>query len=314
MKIAITGAAGFLGGDVLRAARERGHAARAVVRPGHAVPGCEDVVRVDLGVGGSLVESLTGCDAVVHSAGRVGWGSEAEYERDNATATGEVALAAAELGIRLVHVSSTAVYGDRAPERGSVTEDSPLGYRLGRWDRYARSKIAAEGALGVPGLERVIVRPGFIFGPGDRNTGAFLDLLRRGAAPLVGRGHNRLPLTFVRSVSDALLLAAEHPDAAGRAYNVARDWPVSQRQFLKALASAAGLHALLLPLPYRLFAAAGLAAEAGAGALGAEPPFSRSAAALLGLDADFPTARIEAELGWRPALPFDAAVAQAVTA
>ena len=314
MRLAITGAAGFLGGHLLRLAQERGHEVLAVLRGRHGAPDGTTVLRAELGEDrAELAEAFAGLDAVLHAAGRVAGGSAAEFARDNPDATGEVARAALAAGLRMVHVSSTAVYGDRAPELGPVREDAPFGYRVDAWDRYATAKIDAELRLRVfEGLDLVVVRPGFIIGPGDRNTGPLLDLLGGVITPLVGRGHNRLPLTSVASVADAILRAAEAPVARGRSYNIAGDWPVTQRSFYAALAATRGLRPRLVPLPYRAFLAAGLAADALASRLPIAPPWSRSAAALLGLDADFPTERARTELGWSPALTLQEAVAAAV--
>ena len=313
MRLAITGAAGFLGSHLLRLARERGHDVVAILRPEHPAPEGVDVARADLGEDrAELAEAFDGADAVLHAAGRVVWGSPAEFARDNADATGEVARAAEAAGIRMVHVSTTAVYGDRAVETGPVREGAPFGYRVDSWDRYATSKIDAELRLKVfGGLDLVVIRPGFIIGPGDRNTGPLLALLAGVVTPLVGRGRNRLPLTSVHSVADAILKAAEAPAAGGRAYNIAGDWSVTQRGYYEALAATRGLRPRFVPVPYRAWFAAGLAADALASRLPIVPPWSRSAAALLGLDAQFPTERAREELGWAPALSLSEAVAAA---
>lgn len=311
MKLAITGAAGFLGGHLVREARSRGHEVVAVIRPRHEAPRDVPCMRADLGEDrADLAEAFAGCDAVLHAAGRVSWGSVAEFARDNADATGEVARAAQAAGIRMVHVSTTAVYGDRAPETGTVTEDAPFGYRVDRRDRYGTSKIDAELRLRALDADVAVVRPGFILGPGDRNTGAMMGLVKAPATPLVGRGHNRLPLTYVGSVVDAVLRAAAAPTAG--TFNVAGDWPVTQRQYFAAIAEAAGTTARFAPIPYRAFFAAGLACDLLASKLPIAPPWSRSAAALLGLDSDFPTDRARQELDWAPAVPFEEAIRRAV--
>jgi 2-alkyl-3-oxoalkanoate reductase len=311
LKLAITGAAGFLGGRLCALAAERGHDVTGVVRPQHDVA-LDSVVRADLGEDRADL-NFTGFDAVLHAAGRVDWGTPAEFARDNPDATGEVARACAAAGVRMVHVSTTAVYGDRAPETGRVTEDSALGYRVDALDRYATSKIDAELRLrAFEGLDAVVIRPGFIIGPKDRNTAPLRGLIQLPVTPLVGRGSNRLPLTYVDSVADAILRAAEVPEAAGRAYNIAGDWSITQRGFYLALAAAVNASPRFLPVPYRAWFSAGRVVEELATRIGASPPWSRSAAALLGLDADVPADRARAELGWSPACSLTEAIAAAV--
>lgn len=327
MKILVTGAAGFLGRAVVLAATD--HEVIAAVRKTHAVGWLADTGAtrhaVELGLGPlsgprntKLQGALHDVDAVIHCAGRVRWGTRAEYERDNPRATEEVLDAARRAGVRrFVHVGSTAVYGDRAVEQGPVTEDSPLGYCVSKLDRYSRSKIAAEervlGAMGAD-MEVVSVRPGWIIGPGDKNLPELARSLSGLAFPLMGRGDNRLPVTSVGSVAGALLRAATVPGIGGRVFNVAQDEEITQRQFFEAVALAAGVKARLLPLPYEALYAGGFAGELLARIVpGKAPVLSRAAVILLGRDAQFPTTRIRADLGWEPAAPIRDVISDAFT-
>mgnify|MGYP003332963696 FL=1 len=72
MLLAVTGASGKTGWRVVQEALQRGHAVRAIVRPGSAIPeplqGAE-LVRLRLGDRGGLTEALRGCDALVIATG-----------------------------------------------------------------------------------------------------------------------------------------------------------------------------------------------------------------------------------------------------
>ena len=309
MRLAITGAAGFVGRHLVAEALQRGHDVLALVRPSHPEPSCRGA-RVNLGEDtADLAALFSGLDAVLHAAGRVSSGPASAFARDNADATGEVARAALAAGIRMVHVSTTAVYGPRAAGRGPVREDAPLGYRVDARDRYATSKIDAELRLRVfDGLDVAVIRPGLILGPGGRSTARLRALARGGVAPLIGRGDNRLPITHVASVVDAILRAAEVPEARGQAFQIAGDWPLTQRGLYLALA-AGQRPPRFVPLPYPAALAAGLVAQIASA--GHPLLWSRSAAALLGLDADFPADRARQVLGWAPALSMEEALAAA---
>ncbi len=317
MKILVTGAAGFVGRAVVRAAAE--HDVVAGVRKTHAVGwlAATGATRhaVELGLGAlsgprntKLQGAMHDVDAVIHCAGRVRWGTRAEYERDNVRATEEALDAAARAGVkRFVHVGSTAVYGDRAVELGPVTEDNPLGHCVSRLDRYSNTKIEAEervlAAMSGP-MEVVSVRPGWILGAGDANLAPLAARLGGPVFPLLGRGDNRLPVTSVASVARALLLAATTPGIGGRVYNVAQDERITQRELLEIVGEAAGVTPRLLPVPYEALYAGGLLGELLARAVPGNPPVvNRSAVILLGRDADFPDTRIRSELGWTPAAP-----------
>jgi nucleoside-diphosphate-sugar epimerase len=325
MKILITGAGGFVGKAMVRLTDSAGHEVVGLVRSASQAQGRDGkTVAVDLGQAGGEADLVTGAlenvDVVVHCAGRIRGSKTRDFVRDNVDATAAILKACRRAGVRrLVHVGSTAVYGDRAPERGPVTEDSPTGYRISRLDPYSTTKLLAEElvlrAMAEGDLEIVSVRPGWIIGRGAPNL---LPLARRLGAPvfpLVGQGQNRLPITSTDSVTQALLLAATNEAAPGRVYNVAQDEELSQRNFFEALAQACGAKPRFLPVPPALLQVAGLGSEiAGKLIPGFEPPITRNAVALLGLDAVFPTDRIRHELGWEPAAPIAAVLQDALDA
>ena len=324
MKIAVTGAAGFIGKRVVLLARAAGHEVVAIVRPAHDASELEavgaSIARADLGERGPesgaspLDGVLAGVDAIVHAAARVGWASGAVFQRDTVDATREVVAAASRAGVpRLVHVSSTAVYGDRAVERGPVTEDAPYGHKVGPWDRYALAKIEAEKvALAAAGhgiATVVVVRPGWVVGEGASSTASLVGLMGAPLYPLFGTGRNRLPVTYLDSVADACLRASSvSVDGPSRVYQIACDWSVSQRRFLEELGRGAGAKPRFLPVPFLVFFLGGWFLEAIAQLVpGFDPPLSRNVAVLMGRDADFPTTRAREELGWAPALPMEEA-------
>src|SRR5437773_1822928 len=112
MKIAITGATGGLGRQVVSSALARGDAVRALVRD---LSGADDLahdgvelVHGDLFDMSALVSLADGVDAVIHSAGHVGdqGGNRATFDRVNVDGTKNVLEAAAKKSVkRFVHVS-----------------------------------------------------------------------------------------------------------------------------------------------------------------------------------------------------------------
>ena len=116
-------------------------------------------------------------------------------------------------------VSSTAVYG--VPKVHPIYEDAPL-VGVG-W--YGESKIEAEEVtrdFGRRGLEFAIVRPKTFIGP--ERLGVFeilFDWIRDDRRIyMLGDGENRYQLLAVEDLVDAIVLAAERPEAAGETVNV----------------------------------------------------------------------------------------------
>ena len=324
MKLLITGVGGYVGGALAKAAERQGHDVVGVARthaekPIHEAQLVHGELSQPVDPSSALAEALRTSEVVVHAAGRIRGSRREEFTRDNVDATKSILRAARDAGVRrFVHVGSTAVYGDRAPEKGVVTEESLLGYRISRLDHYSQTKLQAEleilSAMQDRDIEVVSIRPGWIIGSGDGNLDEIAERLSGPLFPLIGRGENRLPVTSIESVTAALLLGATHSAAAGRVYNVAQDEEISQRTFFEAIARMKKVKPRLLPLPTSLLNRVGLIAEVlGSVAVSFDPPISRNVVALLGLDADFPTERIRSELGWEPAAPIADVLRDALT-
>ena len=111
LRVLVTGAAGYVGRHLCDRLRGAGVDVVGLIRRpanGMTVP-CRTG---DLADEYALERVLEGVDVVIHSAARVGVGTSAEFERDNVTATRN--LAAALDGRRLLHLSTVQVYGTRS--------------------------------------------------------------------------------------------------------------------------------------------------------------------------------------------------------
>jgi dihydroflavonol-4-reductase len=152
MRVAVTGATGMVGGQVVSAARAAGHEVLAVTRPdperrgdtlrlgGHAVPRAAAA----LTDAASLTAALRGCDALVHCAAvyAFGAGRAAEVEQVNADGTRAVLEAAVAAGVsRTVVTSSSVTRGSSLLPRARSERDS-LGAEPA--PAYYASKVAQE--------------------------------------------------------------------------------------------------------------------------------------------------------------------------
>jgi len=163
--------------------------------------------------------------------------------------------------------------------------------------------MAVQRMIAREHLPAVIVRPDQIFGPGDHlHFGRMAARLRAGKGVIVGSGDNALPLVYVSDAVEGLLLALDHEAAVGRAYNVTNDNPLTQKQFLHAIACAIGVHPPRRHVPYRAVYAAGYAAERLTTPTRARgrPPVTRLGVAFLGTDNRYAIGRARRELGYEP--------------
>jgi nucleoside-diphosphate-sugar epimerase len=307
--VLVTGASGFLGSHVTELLVERGTRPRVLARPGEPVPGTPhdaalDIHWADLTDRAALEAAVGGIDCIIHCAARTGpWGPQAEYWRTNVRGLEtlvEVALAA---GVRrIVHVSSITVHGNDV--RGAADEHAPFREEP---NPYSRSKVAGEQLLERMirghGAPVTIVRPGWIYGPGD--TASFARLagtIRSGRMVMIGSGENHLPLIYVRDAAEGILLASDADHAAGRAYLLVNDEPVTQRDYIGAIATELGVAPPTRHIPYGLGVRIGALAEAGArlARTTQPPPVMRYGLQLVGGENRFSISRARRELGFSP--------------
>jgi nucleoside-diphosphate-sugar epimerase len=321
----VTGATGLLGSHLAERLVAGGTPVRALVRPGADAAYLRtlgvELVPGDLLDPAACARAVGGVDAVYHAAAKVGdWGSWAEFKTGCLDATDNLAGAAHRAGVRrFVHISSTSAYG-HPPEGGPpVTEDDPLGQNFWPiWDHYTRSKVEQERrlwALAGRGLPLTVIRPSWLYGERDRTTTRRLvDRLERGQMQLIGRGDNPLSAIYAGEVAAAAVRAAGLPIAAGRAYNVTDQGPITQRDFFALWAEAVGVPPAGRRKPYGLVFGAALGLEAAWKlARSRKPPLiTRYATWLMGRDVRYSTDRARAELGWSPALGYPEAIGRTV--
>ncbi len=183
----VTGATGFLGGEIVKQLISAGHRVVALVR---TVPRASFLrtLGVELHEGDitdreSLRAPMSGADGVFHVAAwyKVGV-TEPLAERINVEGTRNVLATMRELGIaRGVYTSTVAVFSDT---KGAVPDES-YRYDGPHLSEYDRTKWLAHYRVALPlmaeGLPLVIVQPGAIYGPGDTGAlrTALVDLLKR---------------------------------------------------------------------------------------------------------------------------------------
>jgi nucleoside-diphosphate-sugar epimerase len=317
--ILITGGNGFVGRRLVAELVGRGDSVRVLALSGDDTSWLEtngaNVYRGDVRERASLEEPIRGADAVVHLAGLMGaWLPEAIYHAVNVTGTENVCEAALTQGVRrVVHVSSWTAYGMGVPQ--AVREDHPLRPLP---EPYARTKaggdLAVQRMIATEQLPAVIIRPGTIFGAGDQlNFGRTVERLRAGRQVIVGSGRNALPLVHVTDVVSGLILALDHVHAAGQAYNIGNDQPLTQEEFLRAVALETGLVPPRLRVPYRALYAAAYAAERFAMLTHShrDPLVTRHGIALFGSHNRHAIDKAKRELGYSPQVDLRAGIRQA---
>jgi nucleoside-diphosphate-sugar epimerase len=319
--VLVTGATGLVGRHVCRACAARGYNVLAMVRANSDRSMFEGLpiryVEADLDRPESLPAAVEQAEIVVHSAAKVGdWGPAEEYRAINVIAL-EHMLRAAERSGRLqrwIQVSSLGVY----PARHHYGTDETVEPELRGLDGYTQTKAEAEILLRRHmreyNLPAIILRPGFIYGPGDRHAiSRLVSRIEEGKMKFLGRGDRLLNNTSVENLCDAILLAMESPNAIGETFNIRDGRLVTREEFIGTIAKYLGK-----PLPRRVPEAVGRAIvgpiERIAKLRGrTTPPFlTRAQIKFMTLNLDFSIDKAKRVLGYQPRVDFQEGIVQAL--
>jgi nucleoside-diphosphate-sugar epimerase len=267
--VLVTGASGFIGTKVVEILLEYGFSnLRCFVRPSSQLGRLEKTLaqfdghpNVELATGDILsredcARAAEGVSVIYHLA--------AGFDKSFAgafmtSALGTRNLLDAFLNVgkprRFVNVSSFAVYSNRGLKRdGMLDETCPLeDAPQERFDAYGFGKLKQEEMVRTYGsrykLPYVILRPGYVFGPGKRELSGRVGINTFGFFIQVN-GSNLLPLSFVDNCAEAIVLAGLKPGVEGEVFNVVDDELISGRQFLKAYKNK--VRGLSVRIPYAI--------------------------------------------------------------
>ncbi len=306
MHVFITGASGFVGGAAARRLAAAGHVVTAMSRSERSDAAISALgarpVRCDLeSVRG---EHLRGAEAVVHCAAYVeSWGPRDAWYRGNVLGTQAVLAAAREAGVRrFVHIGTEAalIRGQdlrNADERAPLAPDSPYPYCATKAQAEERVRSA-----NAPGFETIVLRPRFIWGPGDTTLLPTIEAMAAaGRWTWVDHGRAVTSTTHIDNLVHAIELALTR-GRPGEAYFVLDDGTRTLKEMISAMAAARGLTLGDASLPRFAADLAGGACELAWRTLrlAGEPPLTRHAALVMSRDCTLNDAKARAELGYAP--------------
>jgi nucleoside-diphosphate-sugar epimerase len=227
LKVAVTGASGFIGTALCSALREANHQ-----------PSPLDLRTVPERAAFQGVDAIVHLAAVAHRRA-----TPDELQRVNVELAVQVGKAAATANCRMIFMSSVKVHGEESIT--PLDEAAPISPK----DAYGESKALAEKALrSIPALRLTVLRPPLVYGPGVKaNFLALMTAIARGIPLPLASVANRRSLVYVRNLADVILRCLAKQDS--KTYLVSDGSPLSTPQLCRAIGSALGRPARLLPFP-----------------------------------------------------------------
>ena len=241
--ILVAGGTGFAGRAIVRALRASGHRVRVLSR-GNANPWSTDpevqLAQGDVRDRASLAAAMAGVRAVVAAVQFPGHPVEVPaegltYDEYDRKGTENLVAAAAAAGVtRFVYLSGAGV-GEGRPQEWYV------------------AKGRAEDAVRASGLEWVIVRPSWMYGPGDKALNKFAAIARFSPiVPLTSMGGNTVQPVHVDDLAAVVVRCVETAETAGQVIGVAGPQTLTMREIVRTLLTAMGKRRAILPTPVPL--------------------------------------------------------------
>jgi nucleoside-diphosphate-sugar epimerase len=252
MRFFITGGAGFLGINMARYLLERGHEVVSYDIAPFEYPERDRVTPVvgDIRDFAALSAAMQGSDVVIHTAAALPLYPVADIRSTDIDGTRNVLESAVMNKVpRVIHISSTAVYG--VPDHHPLTEDDPVD-GVGE---YGKAKIAAEALCKEyreKGLCVTIIRPKSFVGPERLGVFAlFYDWAADGHGfPMLGDGSNRYQLMDVDDLCQAIYLCSTvAPEKADDTFNIGAQEFTTMREDYQAVLDRAGFGKKIVGLP-----------------------------------------------------------------
>ncbi|MEK6577249.1 MAG: complex I NDUFA9 subunit family protein, partial [Nitrospirota bacterium] len=207
MKILITGATGFIGGEIVLGLLERGYQIRALTRnPDRArdlLPSGVECVKGDITRPDGLYDAVSGCDAIIHLVGIIFEKGKNMFDDVHYKGTVNIVTAAKQTKVkRFLHMSA-------------------LGSRPDAVSNYHRTKYRGEQCVVKSGLDYTIFRPSLVFGHKDRSINLFIKMIKlMPIFPVIGSGGGRTQPVFVSDVARAFVASVEDKNTFSKTYDI----------------------------------------------------------------------------------------------
>jgi nucleoside-diphosphate-sugar epimerase len=320
LRILVTGATGFVGGNVARALAARGDSlvilARNVDKAKQLFPQAT-IAQGELGELGQMAAQLCRqLDGIVHCAAHVApVGRWVDFEKMNVIGTQQLLTAALEGGVkRFVNLSSPSVYADFTA-RTNIKESDPLPKK--QVSMYGQSKVLADELIAKAanqGLNICSLRPRGVIGVGDQNIiPRLLKTASAGVLPMIDGGRALVDMTAIDNLVTAALMALDNAEQfRGEVFNISNGEPMPAKAFAKLVFDAFKKDVKFINLPWPLARTLARTVEQIYAVLkpNVEPPVSVYSLGIAAFDQTLDITKAKEKLKYQPIVSISSAISQ----
>jgi NADH dehydrogenase len=239
--VVVAGGTGFVGGAIARELRRRGDRVIALSSRGEeargSLPDDIEIRRADVRDPASLVGALDGADALVialafRNSPMENPRRDQTFMAVDAAGTEHLAAAARAAGVaRIVYLSGA-----------GAAKDAPR--------HWFRAKWRAEEAVQGSGIPATIIRPTWIYGPGDVSLNRFIGFARSlPIVPMTNLGRQRLAPVFIDDIAGLAADSLRDDAAAGRVFEVGGPETMTMREVIGTAIAQDGHRRPIVPGP-----------------------------------------------------------------
>jgi NADH dehydrogenase len=200
LRIAVAGASGFIGRNLIKALADSGHEVAALYNsrsPSQPFPDAISWLKANIHSVNELTAAFENVQVVYHLVGIIAETRQLTFEKTVVGGTANIIEAARRNSVgKIIYLSAL-----------GTSPDAPTKYFQAKWN--------AEEAVRKSGMEYVILRPSVIFGPEDKFINTLARLIKFSPiVPIIGNGRQMLQPIFVRDLTSIMISALENSRAA----------------------------------------------------------------------------------------------------
>ena len=248
--ILLTGATGFVGGNLLKEMLKQGLKVRCLVRnPSKAEAVRQshvEIVKGDVTDKDSIAKALEDgkVEAAVHLVGILAETKNTTFKAIHTQGTRNMVEMCKAKGIkRFIHISA-------------------LGTRENARSEYHKTKWEAEELIRASGLEYTIFRPSVMFGKEDKFVNLFASIIKISPFIMIpGNGQNMMQPVSVKNLASAMTMAIQNSKHTNKTYEIAGPEKLTFDQIIDTICRVMGKTRLKIHIPLPLMRPGALIAE-----------------------------------------------------